>query len=77
MTSNLMAFYHVVKVEDWSCIKLVQYYRSKMEQGDWKNVLDSIKKDLIKVANSVSEFDIIRRGKAQEILDRWKVTHWI
>ncbi|RGB26583.1 hypothetical protein C1646_674669 [Rhizophagus diaphanus] len=43
-----------------------------MEQGDWKNVLDSIKKDLIKVANSVSEFDIIRRGKAQEILDRWK-----
>ncbi|EXX68882.1 hypothetical protein RirG_101060 [Rhizophagus irregularis DAOM 197198w] len=42
-----------------------------------ENVLDSIKKDLIKVANSVSEFDIIRRRKAQEILDRWKVTHWI
>ncbi|CAG8501226.1 19526_t:CDS:10 [Rhizophagus irregularis] len=37
-----------------------------------ENVLDSIKKDLIKVANSVSEFDIIRRRKAQEILDRWK-----
>ena len=77
MDSNLMAFYHVTEVEDWTCIRLVDYYRSKIKQGEWKNVLDSIKKDLIKVASPVSGFDITRRRKAQGILDRWKVTHWI
>ncbi|CAG8623765.1 1589_t:CDS:2, partial [Funneliformis caledonium] len=71
MASNLMAFYYVIDVEDWTCIMLVEYYRSQIKQGEWKNVLDSIKKDLIKVASPVSEFDIIRR-KAQGILDRWK-----
>jgi hypothetical protein len=76
-TSIFMAFYHVVKVEDWTCTNLVKYYRSKMEQKDWKKVLDWIKKDLIKVKNSDSEFDITQRKKAREILDKWKVTHWI
>jgi len=72
-----MAFYHVIKVEDWTCISLVEYYRSKMEQKDWKQILDLIKKDLIKVKNSDSKFDIICRKKAREILDKWKVTLWI
>ena len=72
-----IAFYHANKIEDWTCSKLVEYYRDKMEKKDWKKVLDWIKKDLIKVTRSDSEFDTIRRGKAQEILDKWKVTHWI
>ncbi|RIB27457.1 hypothetical protein C2G38_2160553 [Gigaspora rosea] len=67
-----MAFYHANKIEDWTCNNLVGYYRDKTEKRDWKKVLDWIKKDLIRVTRSDSEFDTIRRGKAQEILDNWK-----
>ncbi|CAG8632961.1 11230_t:CDS:2 [Paraglomus occultum] len=67
-----MAFYHANKIEDWTCNNLVEYYRDKTEKKDWKKVLDWIKKDLVRVTRSDSEFDTIRRGKAQEILDKWK-----
>ncbi|RIB10814.1 hypothetical protein C2G38_2145883 [Gigaspora rosea] len=36
-------------------------------------ILENIKKDLEKVANSESEFDEERRNKAQEIIDHWKL----
>ncbi|CAB4423615.1 unnamed protein product [Rhizophagus irregularis] len=70
--ASFIAFYHVYKIEDWTCNNLVDYYRDKMKQKDWKKVLDGIKKDLLKVTSSDSEFDTIRREKAQEILDSWK-----
>ncbi|CAG8644951.1 12229_t:CDS:2, partial [Ambispora leptoticha] len=70
--ATFMAFYHANKIEDWTCNNLVEYYRDKTEKKDWKKVLDWIKKDLVRVTRSDSEFDTIRRGKAQEILDKWK-----
>ncbi|GES85378.1 hypothetical protein GLOIN_2v1574082 [Rhizophagus clarus] len=57
-TPALTAFYHVNAVENWKCLNIVEYYRSK--------------KDLRLVANSRSDFDATRRGKAQKILDDWK-----
>ncbi|GBC04233.1 hypothetical protein RclHR1_05580018 [Rhizophagus clarus] len=74
-TPALTAFYHVNAVENWKCLNIVEYYRSKVEQAeqkDLKQVLDRIKKDLRLVANSRSDFDATRRGKAQKILDDWK-----
>ena len=45
-TPALTAFYHVNAIEDWKCLNIVEYYRSKVEQKDLKQVLDRIKKDL-------------------------------
>ncbi|CAG8791021.1 6634_t:CDS:2, partial [Cetraspora pellucida] len=49
-----------------------QYYRSKIEKKDFKEVLDRVKKDLQEIANSNSDFDTTRKKKAQEIIDNWK-----
>ncbi|CAG8763978.1 8573_t:CDS:2, partial [Funneliformis caledonium] len=43
-----------------------------MEQKDWKIVLDWIKKDLVRITSSDSEFDASRREKAKEIINKWK-----
>ncbi|CAI2194819.1 10358_t:CDS:2, partial [Funneliformis geosporum] len=53
----LMAFYHVTATEDWTCINVVEYYRTKVEQKDFKQVLDRVRKDLQEVADFNSEFD--------------------
>ena len=70
-TPTFMTFYHVTAVEDWTYANLTGYYHSKMQKNQRK-LLDSIKKDLQKVANLVSDFDETRRHRAQEILDQWK-----
>jgi hypothetical protein len=66
-------FYNETAIENWSCVKMVEYYRSNLEQKDLKKVLDQIRKDLEEIANSDSEFDTTRKDKAQSILDDWKV----
>lgn len=69
----LIAFYYVTATEDWTCANVVEYYRSKIEQKEFKHVLDRIKKDLQDVAKLKNDFDATRRRKAQEILDNWQV----
>ncbi|CAG8768741.1 9675_t:CDS:2 [Dentiscutata erythropus] len=69
-----MEFYQLHQVNEWTCVKIVEYYRAKIKKKDWGTVLDSVKKDLQKVAEVNSGFDATRRRKAQEIVDRWK--HW-
>lgn len=73
----LLSFYHITEVEEWTCDNLVKYYRKKMEQKDWKTVLDWIKKDLIRITSTDSEFEVSRREKAKEIINKWKVINWI
>jgi len=69
----LKDFYDDTTIEDWTCVKMVEYYRLKSELKDSKNVLDRIRKDLEEVAKSDSKFDMPRKKKAQDILDDWKV----
>lgn len=68
----LKDFYEDTTVENWTCINMEEYYRSRSEQKDGKRILDRIKKDLEEVANSDS-FDISCKRKAQDILNNWKV----
>ncbi|CAB4445276.1 unnamed protein product [Rhizophagus irregularis] len=72
-TSNfaLKAFYVDTAIENWTCARIMECYRSKSEQKDKKKVLDRIKKDLEEVEESDS-FDIRKKRKAREILDNWK-----
>ncbi|CAG8657859.1 11482_t:CDS:10, partial [Ambispora leptoticha] len=67
-----MDFYKHRAVEDWTCEKLVEFYRATSGQKDRRKVLDSIKKDLKKVKETNSEFDTTRKRKAQRIVDNWK-----
>jgi len=67
----LRAFYEETAIGDWTCVHMVEYYRSNSEQKDRKKILDRIKKDLEEVEVSDS-FDIIKKRKAREILDDWK-----
>ncbi|CAG8827334.1 10855_t:CDS:2, partial [Dentiscutata erythropus] len=48
---------------DWICFNLVEHYHATSGQKELKKVIDYIKKDLQKVADFDSEF---------EILDDWK-----
>ncbi|CAG8777805.1 16774_t:CDS:2, partial [Racocetra persica] len=61
--------------EDWTRIKVVEYYRANSEHKEWKKILYSIKKDLQKLIKSSFGFDVTRKRKAQRILDNWK--DWI
>ncbi|CAB4384223.1 unnamed protein product [Rhizophagus irregularis] len=72
-TSNfaLKAFYVDTAIENWTCARIMECYRSKSEQKDRKKVLDRIKKDLEEVEESDS-FDTRKKRKAREILDNWK-----
>ncbi|CAG8818398.1 4012_t:CDS:2, partial [Dentiscutata erythropus] len=54
----------------WTYAKVTEHYRTKL-QKDQRQLLDSIKKDLKKVAFDF-EFDETKRNKAHEILDQWK-----
>ncbi|CAG8459811.1 12364_t:CDS:10 [Gigaspora rosea] len=65
--------YNAINIEDWTYIKLVNHYRDNLERKNLSYILENIKKDLEKVANSESEFDEERRNKAQEIIDHWKL----
>ncbi|GBB90639.1 hypothetical protein RclHR1_17660003 [Rhizophagus clarus] len=71
-----MDFYRFFAIKDWTCDKIIEYYYKTYKQKGRKKLLDSIKKDLQKIANSNSEYilDETRKRKAQEILDYWK--HW-
>ncbi|CAG8601925.1 1509_t:CDS:10, partial [Dentiscutata heterogama] len=72
-TSILMAFYHVTAIEDWTCANITNYYQEKTGEKERKKVLDYIKKDIGKILNSDVDFDILRKNKAQKILDNWKL----
>jgi len=69
---TLKAFYDDTAIENWTCARIMEYYRSKSEQKNRKKVLDRIKKDIEEVEESDS-FDIRKKRKAREILDNWKV----
>ncbi|CAG8586088.1 6622_t:CDS:2, partial [Scutellospora calospora] len=71
-TSILMAFYHVIAIENWTYVNITNYYQEKIGKNERKKILDHIKKDLKKVLNPNFDFDILRKRKAQEILDTWK-----
>ncbi|CAG8613755.1 11877_t:CDS:2 [Ambispora gerdemannii] len=45
----LIAFYHVTAIEDWTHVNISEYYREKLKNKEYKFVMDSIKKDLVKV----------------------------
>ncbi|CAG8712855.1 17524_t:CDS:2, partial [Funneliformis caledonium] len=70
-SAQLLAFYHVTAIEDWTCYNVTNYYNAKMEQKERKKILDRIKKDLQTVEES-NLFDVLRKRKAREILDDWK-----
>ena len=63
-TFTPITFYHVTAVENWTYAKVIEYYRAKMQENQRK-LLDSIKKDLQKVASLVSEFDETRRQSSR------------
>ena len=69
---TLKAFYDDTAIENWTCARIMEYYRSKSKQKNRKKVLDRIKKDIEEVEESDS-FDIRKKRKAREILDNWKV----
>ncbi|KAF0395035.1 hypothetical protein F8M41_010314 [Gigaspora margarita] len=46
-----MEFYQLHQVNEWTCVKIVEYYCAKIKKKDWGTVLDSVKKDLQKVAD--------------------------
>ncbi|KAF0471165.1 hypothetical protein F8M41_025244 [Gigaspora margarita] len=56
-------------IEDWTCLKVIDFYRKKVNQ---KKVLGFIHKDLRDITNFELGFDATRKNKAQEILDNWK-----
>ena len=60
-------------IEDWTFANITKYYRANLDNNEHKNVLDCIKKDLVKVTKS-SEFDKTRQRKAQTILNDWRVS---
>ncbi|CAG8532771.1 2966_t:CDS:10 [Funneliformis mosseae] len=69
-----MDFYRFFAIKDWTCDKIIEYYYKTYKQKGRKKLLDNIKKDLQKIANSDYILDETRKRKAQEILDYWK--HW-
>ncbi|CAI2190592.1 9219_t:CDS:2, partial [Funneliformis geosporum] len=71
-SEHFMDFYRDTTIEDWTCANLVEHYHARSGQKDLKKVMDYIKKDLQKVADVDSEFEVTRKGKAREILDDWK-----
>ncbi|CAG8481469.1 4593_t:CDS:10, partial [Funneliformis caledonium] len=72
-----MDFYKRRAVEDWTCEKLIEFYRDTLGQKDRKKVLDNIKKDLKKVKEKNSDFDTSRKRQAQRIVDNWKVCFFL
>ncbi|CAB4487637.1 unnamed protein product [Rhizophagus irregularis] len=71
-TRTLMDFYCEAAIEDWTCVNLAEYYHAWSGKKDLKVVMDYMKKDLQKVADYESNFEIMRKRKAREILDNWK-----
>ncbi|RHZ66598.1 hypothetical protein Glove_306g28 [Diversispora epigaea] len=67
-----MNFYKSTPIEKWSSTNIVEYYRKENLQQTLPKILDSVKKDLIKVTSADSDFDVERRKKAQNIVDTWK-----
>ncbi|CAG8811764.1 26566_t:CDS:2, partial [Racocetra persica] len=68
----LKAFYNDTAIENWVCINIVEYYHAKSGQKNLIKIMDHIKKDLQKVADDDSEFEMMCKRKAQEILNDWK-----
>ncbi|CAG8569521.1 3942_t:CDS:10 [Funneliformis mosseae] len=67
-----MDFYRETAIEDWTCVNLAEHYHAWSGKKDLKVVMDYMKKDLQKVADYESEFEVMRKIKAREILDNWR-----
>ncbi|RUS25647.1 hypothetical protein BC938DRAFT_471845, partial [Jimgerdemannia flammicorona] len=67
-----MVFYEHTNPKEWTSTKVVAHYRANIQTKDLKKILDYVKKDLKKVATTVSRFDGTRRQKAEEIIDTWE-----
>ncbi|CAG8840758.1 3630_t:CDS:1, partial [Racocetra persica] len=59
-------------IEDWTCLKVIGFYRTKIKPKGLKELLSFIHKDLRDIANSNPGFDATKKKKAREILDNWK-----
>ncbi|CAG8633457.1 7116_t:CDS:2 [Paraglomus occultum] len=70
--SKRLDFYLDNITEDWTCLKVIGFYRTKIKRKGLKEVLSSIHKDLRDIANSNPRFDATKKKKAREILDNWK-----
>jgi len=68
-----MNFYKVTPVQEWTCTNLVDYYH-KNNILELSKILDDVKKNLQRVADLKSGFDVARRTKAQGIINSWKVS---
>ncbi|CAG8727172.1 13638_t:CDS:2, partial [Ambispora leptoticha] len=62
----------ITPIKEWTCVNIVEYYRKEHIKRELSKILDSVKKDLIKVADANSDFDMTRKVKAQEIIDTWE-----
>ncbi|CAI2194977.1 19906_t:CDS:2, partial [Funneliformis geosporum] len=69
--STRLNFYLDNIIEDWTCLNVIGFYRTKVEQKGLKKALGFIHKDLRDIANSIPGFDATRKKKAQEILASW------
>ncbi|CAG8618829.1 1472_t:CDS:2, partial [Diversispora eburnea] len=72
MTSvTIKDFYAIMSVHKWTYTNLVNYYH-KENIFKLSKVLDSVKKDLQKVADIEFGFNIKCKMEVQELLNHWK-----
>ncbi|KAG9293001.1 hypothetical protein G9A89_016363 [Geosiphon pyriformis] len=65
-----MSYFTETEVPEWRCDDAIQSYQKDFPQYVLKQILDAIKKDLKKMANSST--DQHRKSRAQWILDNWQ-----
>ncbi|CAG8796478.1 23111_t:CDS:2, partial [Dentiscutata erythropus] len=79
---RVMDFYRVNTIGNWTCVNLLEDYRSNTRYKDKKQILDCIKKNFQGMEDSNS-FDAgksgsgpshgpVKKGEARKILDNWK-----
>ncbi|CAI2185681.1 9287_t:CDS:2 [Funneliformis geosporum] len=67
-----MNFYKITPIKDWTCLNIVEYYNKEYGKLELSKVLDDVKKNLCKITNVNSDFDVACRVKAQEIVETWQ-----
>jgi hypothetical protein len=66
-----MDFFGETDVRQWTCKNVIKHYKEKNVEYDLKQILDTVNKDIKRVAGSNK--DPSRREKAQSIINKWKV----
>jgi len=66
-----MSYFTETEVPEWRCDDAIQSYQKDFPQYVLKQILDTMNKDLKKMANSST--DQHRKSQAQWILDNWQV----